>query len=128
MRYALALTAALLNVGCGTSSASPAASGDAGTADVAIGVNGQPCWQYVFCVQDGGLWNCDCGGPTRMPACLASAGAGGACSGGDEVGIEGCYACSEGAGLGCACTDAGPFYDGGPSASWLCVGAGNACR
>jgi hypothetical protein len=34
-------------------------------ADAATGFNGQPCWQYVFCAQDGngGPWNCDCGGP-----------------------------------------------------------------
>ena len=102
-----------------------ACNGTAGKSD--IGFNGQPCWKYVFCVQNGEFWNCDCGGPTRMPACPASAGTGEACSG-DEAGIEGCYGCSEGAGLGCACTDAGPFDDGGPSPTWLCVGSGDACR
>jgi hypothetical protein len=98
-------------------------------ADAATGFNGQPCWQYVFCAQDGngGPWNCDCGGPKGMAPCPASVNPGAACVA-DAAGGDGCYWCSEGAGAGCGCTSAfGPQYDGGPVPNWMCIGSENAC-
>ena len=137
IEFAMVVAAALV-CACNASTAAKSASTDAGDAgistyagdagDAGIGFNGQPCWQYVFCVEDGGLWNCDCNSPLKMvPACPAFTDLSVACSG-EEAGIGGCYACQEGAGLGCICTDAGPTYDGGPSPSWRCIGTGNACR
>jgi len=113
MRYAIALVAGLVGVGCGTAQ-------NTTKADAATGFKGQPCSQYVFCAQqgDGGIWSCDCGGPIGMVSCPAALDQGAPCAV-DSGSGEGCYACNEGAGSNCECMDViGPDNDGGPAQHW----------
>lgn len=111
----------LLALACAacTSSSGGAHIGDSG----ATGADGQPCAQYMVCVQSGNVFNCDCGGAQGVPACPASANPGEACA----AFAGGCIACSENTTLGCQCSAAGPGnQDGG--LLWSCLGGGQVCR
>ncbi len=115
----LALLAALVSA-CSNSSGSSRGSDSGPT-----GSAGQPCSQYTLCTQNGNTFTCDCGGGTS-PACPSNVNPSEPCQ---APSIAGCMACSQGATLGCSCTDAGPAAV--PDAGllhWECVGGGQACR
>jgi hypothetical protein len=90
------------------------------------GSSNPPCSHETLCTPQGSNYVCDCGEGT-WPACPANANQAQSC---DEPNHTTCMSCSEGATIGCECTDAGSTLFGADASGshWLCVGGGQACQ